>query len=92
MKIPINIDYQQWKGEVMSKITTVVAKNVSVEGVTVMGIDLAKNVFALHQVNAAGKPVLVRPSVRREQLLELLAQLPPCLTVMSWTPSTSEAG
>ncbi len=28
-----------------------------------LGIDLAKNVFALHGVDEAGKPVLVRPNV-----------------------------
>lgn len=66
----------------MGKITTVVAKSTSQEAVAVVGIDLAKNVFAVHGVNAAGKPVLVRPSVRREHLLELLAQLPPCLVGM----------
>jgi transposase len=43
-----------------------------------LGIDLAKNVFALHGVDGAGKPCLVRPCVRREQLLELVAKLPPC--------------
>jgi transposase len=31
--------------------------------IVTVGIDLAKNVFAVHGVNAAGKPVLVRPSV-----------------------------
>lgn len=66
----------------MSKITTIVAKNASREAVVVVGIDLAKNVFAVHGVNVAGKTVLVRPSVRRENLLELLAQLPPCLIGM----------
>jgi hypothetical protein len=30
-----------------------------------IGIDLAKNVFAVHGVNEAGKPELVRPSVAR---------------------------
>lgn len=29
-----------------------------------IGIDLAKNVFAVHGVDATGKPVLVRPGVR----------------------------
>lgn len=43
-----------------------------------VGIDLAKNVFALHGVDQAGKAVLVRPLVRRDQLLELVAKLPPC--------------
>jgi transposase len=78
MEIPVNIDYQT-RGEVMSKITTVVVKNASSDAVVRVGIDLAKNVFAVHGVNAGGKPVLIRPAVRREQLLELLAQLPPCL-------------
>jgi transposase len=31
--------------------------------IVTLGIDLAKNVFALHGVDASGKPVLVRPSV-----------------------------
>jgi transposase len=43
-----------------------------------VGIDLAKNVFAVHGVNEAGKPQLVRPSVARGKLLELVAALPPC--------------
>ncbi len=43
-----------------------------------VGIDLAKNVFALHGVNEAGKPELVRPSVPRAKLHELVATLPPC--------------
>lgn len=43
-----------------------------------VGIDLAKNVFALHGVNEAGKPELVRPSVARTKLNEVVAALPPC--------------
>lgn len=43
-----------------------------------VGIDLAKNVFALHGVDEAGRPSLVRPAVRRDQLLELVAKLVPC--------------
>lgn len=43
-----------------------------------VGIDLAKNVFAVHGVNEAGKPELVRPSVARAKLHELIASLPPC--------------
>jgi len=38
-----------------------------------VGIDLAKNVFALHGVDETGKPALVRPSVPRAKLLELVA-------------------
>ena len=47
-----------------------------------VGIDLAKNVFAVHGVDENGKPALVRPSVRREQLLEQVAKLPPCVIGM----------
>ena len=43
-----------------------------------VGIDLAKNVFALHGVDDAGKARLVRPAVRRDQLLETIAKLEPC--------------
>ena len=47
-----------------------------------LGIDLAKNVFAVHGVDEFGKGVLVRPNVRRDQLLELVATLPPCVVGM----------
>ncbi|MBH9554386.1 IS110 family transposase [Inhella gelatinilytica] len=47
-----------------------------------VGIDLAKNVFALHGVDEAGKPALVRPTVPRAKLLEAIAALPPCLIAM----------
>ena len=47
-----------------------------------VGIDLAKNVFAVHGVDESGKPALVRPEVTRSKLLELIANLPPCLIGM----------
>lgn len=50
--------------------------------IVTLGIDLAKNVFALHGVDATGKALLVRPSVPRGKLLELVASLPPCLIGM----------
>ncbi len=50
--------------------------------IVTIGIDLAKNVFAVHGVDATGKPVLLRPSVPRAKLLELIAALPPCLIGM----------
>jgi transposase len=50
--------------------------------IVTIGIDLAKNVFAVHGVDATGKPALVRPSVPRAKLLELIATLPPCLIGM----------
>jgi transposase len=43
-----------------------------------VGIDLAETVFAAHGVDEHGKPVLVRPSVPRARLHELIASLPPC--------------
>lgn len=43
-----------------------------------VGIDLAKNVFAVHGVNEGGKPELVRPNVARGRLEELIAALAPC--------------
>jgi transposase len=58
-----------WKGKFTTAIVSV-------------GIDLAKNVFAVHGVDATGKPALVRPSVPRTRLLELIASLPPCLIGM----------
>ena len=50
--------------------------------IVTVGIDLAKNVFAVHGVDAHGKPALVRPSVARGKFLELIASLPPCLIGM----------
>jgi transposase len=47
-----------------------------------VGIDLAKSVFAVHGVDEAGKAVLIKPRVSRDQLLALIAQLPPCLIGM----------
>src|SRR6266853_4232582 len=56
------------RGEVMEKITTV-------------GIDLAKSVFSLHGVDGAGRVVL-RRTVRRDQLVKAVAGLSPCLIGM----------
>ena len=47
-----------------------------------VGIDLAKNVFAVHGVDEAGKPALVRPAVPRAKLHELIASLPACTVAM----------
>jgi transposase len=46
-----------------------------------VGIDLAKRVFALHGIDANGRVVL-RRTVRRDQLLELIALLPKCIVGM----------
>lgn len=44
-----------------------------------IGIDLAKNVFAVHGVDTNGKPDPVKPKVQRTDLLSLIARLPACL-------------
>ena len=48
--------------------------------ITTIGLDLAKNVFQIHGVDAAGQAV-VRKSVRRAQMLPFFAKLPPSLSV-----------
>lgn len=46
--------------------------------IVTVGIDLAKNVFALHGVSATGALGLRQPKVARNKLNELVAALPPC--------------
>jgi transposase len=49
--------------------------------ITTVGLDLAKNVFQVHGVNAHGKAVL-RKQLRREQVASFFANLPACLVGM----------
>jgi transposase len=49
--------------------------------ITIVGIDLAKNVFQVHGVDQRGKAV-VRKRLRRKQVLMFFAQLRPCLVGM----------
>jgi transposase len=46
--------------------------------VSVLGVDLAKNVFQLHGVDHKGRATLTR-RVHREQLLKIIGELAPCL-------------
>jgi transposase len=46
--------------------------------ITTIGLDLAKHVFQVHAVDAAGA-VVVRKALRRAQVLPFFAKLPPCL-------------
>ena len=48
------------------------------EALTVIGIDLAKQSFQLHGVDAAGQVVL-KKKLSRQQLAQFIAQLPSCL-------------
>jgi hypothetical protein len=61
--------------EVRSFITTAEGEVHMV--IVTRGIGLAKNVFALHGVDATGNAVRVRPSVVRSNLVQVIAQLPP---------------
>src|SRR3974377_1799531 len=49
--------------------------------ITTIGLDLAKNVFQVHGIDAAEK-VVVRKQLRRGQVLKFFAALPPCLIGM----------
>ncbi len=46
--------------------------------VTTIGIDLAKNVFQIHGIDASGDTV-IRRQLRRRQVLAFFKKLPPCL-------------
>ena len=49
--------------------------------ITIIGLDLAKNVFQLHGADQSGKAVL-RKKLRRDQVLPFLSTLPPCVVAM----------
>lgn len=48
---------------------------------TLLGLDIAKNVFQLHGVDDRGKPML-RKKLTRNKLAEFITNLPECLIVM----------
>ena len=49
--------------------------------VITIGVDIAKSVFQIHAVDAAGEPV-VRRQLRRRQVVPFFERLPPCLIDM----------
>ena len=49
--------------------------------ITAVGIDLAKNVFAIHGVDERGK-VMLRKQLKRAEVAKFFANLPPCLIGM----------
>jgi transposase len=61
------------------------------EQITTVGIDLAKNVFSLHGVDAKGGTVL-RRTVRRDRLGEAVARLSPCVIGMEACSGAHEWG
>jgi len=48
---------------------------------TLLAIDVAKNVFQLHGIDAKGNKVL-KKRIKRKQLAEFVAQLPTCTIAM----------
>lgn len=46
--------------------------------ISTVGLDLAKSIFQVHAIDAAGC-VVVRKALRRSQVLPFFAKLPPCL-------------
>ncbi len=66
--------------------------------ITTLGIDVAKHVFQLHGVDARGRAVLSR-RVKRNQLLNTVASLSPCVigmeacgTVHHWGRAFAQLG
>ncbi len=53
----------------------------STMNITILGIDLSKEVFQLHGVDKLGKAILKR-TIRRSKLLEFMVNFPRCLVVM----------
>jgi transposase len=46
--------------------------------ITTIGLDIAKSVFQVHGVDAAGQ-VVIRRQLKRRAILEFFQKLPPCL-------------
>src|SRR3974390_147417 len=66
--------------------------------ITTIGLDIAKNVFQVHGIDAAEK-VIVRKQLRRGQVMKFFAALPPCLVGMEacapahyWAPELTKVG
>jgi transposase len=51
------------------------------QSLTTIGLDIAKSVFQVHGVDAAGQ-VVVRRQLRRRHVLAFFQKLPPCLVGM----------
>lgn len=55
--------------------------------ITMVGLDLEKDVFQIHGLDAQGK-ILLRKQLRRAQVAQLFVNLPPCLIGMKACGST----
>lgn len=66
--------------------------------ISVIGLDLAKNVFQVHAINEKGE-VALRKRLSRAQMRKFFAKLPPCLIGMEacggahyWARTLAEFG
>ena len=59
--------------------------------VSTIGLDIAKSVFQVHGVDAAGA-VVIRKRVSRAKVLEYFGELPPCLVGIEACPSAHHWG
>ena len=57
---------------------TNIERNRSMNEITTIGLDLAKNIFQVHGIDACGK-VVVRKALRRGEVLKYFSGLRPCL-------------
>ena len=48
------------------------------QAITTIGLDIAKSVFQVHGVDAAGQ-VIIRRQLKRRDVLAFFQRLPPCL-------------
>ncbi len=49
--------------------------------VSIVGVDLAKNIFQVHAIDECGE-VIVRRALRRRQMIPFFTKLKPCLVGM----------
>jgi transposase len=49
------------------------------QSISTIGLDIAKSVFQVHGVDAAGQ-VVIRRQLRRRHVLAFFQKLPPCLS------------
>jgi hypothetical protein len=74
-----------WKVRIF--INSLVCESGSLMAIVSVGIDLAKNLFAVYVVDESGKPELVRPNVPRAKLpITLPAACLPLVTIGATVP------
>jgi hypothetical protein len=57
------------------------SREPQIADITTIGLDLAKNVFQIHGIDATGRE-LIRRQLRRSEVLKFFGSLPPCLVGM----------